>query len=279
MPSAVPPLGYVSISSRGAVTSSPRVHVAAAKPDTFKRGLVKGLSAKSAARLRRFLVEHGGPPDTEALAFTCTVPGPVLEAREWRRAWHAYHCRLVRCGVPVVWRVELQRRKQAHVHCVAWVRPMSGGHLILRLGWESAVRLLGPVRCPDGWGRSGITYADSRMELPGADLHAYREGVPGKDWSRWWRYLGGHSSKSKREQLGWQGRQWGVINRGAFVAGEVSRHDMTAPELARFVRMARRLLNLRRAMGRGTCAWFIQPASAARLVAWARGSASPAVSG
>ena len=103
----------------------------------------------------------------------------------------------------------------------------SGPHGIREL-WLDTLGLLGPAEGPakvmrerekiseDGeYGRSGFGWASvtHRKMWPGADRRAVEiHGRGAKNYISWWRYLASHTAKSKKEQLGWQGRQWGVVN-------------------------------------------------------------------
>lgn len=104
---------------------------------------------------------------------------------------HRFTTNLNRCGLGLVWRVELQRRKVPHLHCVAFVRD------VLDLG--------------DYW-LSWLSSVFSRHEFfieYGFACRFVRD-------PRWLVYCCSHAVKHKADQLGWQGRQWGIINRKFF---------------------------------------------------------------
>lgn len=170
------------------------------------RGDITRFSAPSARRLRETLALarfKGG--NASVWGFTFTIPGKVLPPSEVRRLWHDFvvaYKRLHKC--PMVWRIELQKRKQAHWHCVIWIpHPLSALEAV-NIGqlWRRVVRShVGALsrRTDEGFDVHGV---DMRC-LDGATA----TGLIG--------YLCDHASKHKREQLGWRGRQWGVVNRHA----------------------------------------------------------------
>ncbi len=199
---------------------------------TRVRGDITRFSAPSARRLRETLALarfKGGK--ASVWGFTFTIPGKVLEPSEVRRLWHDFVMlyRLQFKGVPMVWRIELQLRKQAHWHCVLWLNDLAAARAVMIAElWRKVVRShVGALsrRTDEGFDAHGV---DMRC-LDGATA----TGLIG--------YLCDHASKHKRYQLGWKGRQWGVVNRHALDFGGVVVEDVE-PELHRLAaRQFRRL--------------------------------------
>lgn len=82
-----------------------------------KRGIIKGWSAESRRRLREFLLTH--EPDSDIYAVTLTVPGNVITPEQWRMLFNSFMSFLKLSGVGAVWRLELQKRGQPHLHMIA----------------------------------------------------------------------------------------------------------------------------------------------------------------
>lgn len=202
-----------------------------------KRGIIKGWSAESRRRLREFLLTH--EPDSDIYAVTLTVPGNVITPEQWRMLFNSFMSFLKLSGVGAVWRLELQKRGQPHLHMIA-TAPSKRGALNLA-GYSVSFPVVGLYesillwfsRCwmafldhclPSCEGRiktsdCGFDFGSSipRSALMGADRHAVSVEAD-KGNSLWWRYLCDHTSKSKQEQIcGWDGfRHWGVIGRKRF---------------------------------------------------------------
>jgi hypothetical protein len=140
----------------------------------------------------------------------------------WRAAWKRFRMRAKRLGVPFVWRAELQRRKTPHVHAVAWIRPGRQGafdNLLFRNGWLECVR---------------------EQDDPESRRHAVE--IRELQNHGWLVYLALHHGKHKREQLGWEGKQWGIVNRGLFVRRVSHDVDLGYRQFHAFRRIARRLV-------------------------------------
>lgn len=156
---------------------------------TSKRSAIRNFSDKSSARLRDLLLEsdcqYGKP-----LGFTCTVP--FATPYQWRVLLHRFSNRLVRDGLACIWRVELQKRGTPHLHCIGWA---SGIEDVGKywLHWVSACDFV------------------SASSHPWFLIYGFCARWLSRD--SWLVYMCAHSSKHKKSQLGWLGRQWGVINR------------------------------------------------------------------
>ena len=98
------------------------------------RGDIKGFSNSSRRRLRKFLAlsRHVDGPSIK-LGICLTIPGEVLPVEQVRKLWHNWVVFWKRNypRLPLLWRIELQTRKQAHWHCVVWcpLKAYRGRHL------------------------------------------------------------------------------------------------------------------------------------------------------
>lgn len=251
-----------------------------------KRSAIETLSRASAARLRRLLVQTKGPDGWVCFGATLTVPGPPISVEEWHRLWNAYRHRLLRLGnITLVWRIELQERGQPHVHCVCWGEKGPGRLLEY---WLDTLNLLGPyegpadmtrestvtrsdgIRTDRGEFRPGWAKVTTRAVWPGAFEHAVKiDGLDARDKTGWWRYLAAHASKSKQAQLGWKGRQWGVVNKARLELEDPILLELPRKAMNKVIRCLRKITKCRYASGHGRQTWFVRPESASRLCRWA----------
>lgn len=237
-----------------------------------KRGYIEGWSKASRKRLREALLNLHGGTGTVAYSATFTVPGEPLEPDQWRKLWNHAGVVFRRLGVRLVWRVELQERGQPHVHGIGYAEPSFDLRTVAE-AWHTVVESLGPSQKSGTLnGRAGTWFYQSRMHMPGAFEHAALvEWDKGTATGKWFRYLADHASKSKQAQLGWKGRQWGIINRRAFSLSSFTAKNLTWAQYWVFMRSMRRLTRshvLRGVAGRSV--WFTSPETAAKLVQWAR---------
>lgn len=265
-------------------------------PPKTLRSKVRTFSRASAARLRQLLATAKGPDDWFCFGVTLTVPGPPISTGEWRRLWRAYNQRLRRIGnVLMVWRIELQVRGQPHVHCICWGTHTEGEfngrwanslQCVLKQHWLDTLGILGGCSGPARTKLEGQFFTDDGEEVeferghasvshrrywPGAKKHAVKfDGLGAGDRIGWWRYLAAHASKSKQAQLGWQGRQWGVVNRSRLDHEEPISIELPRRAMYRVIRCLRRLTGCRFASGHGKQTWFNLPATSQRLCDWAK---------
>jgi hypothetical protein len=199
------------------------VRIFAGKPLNLgekKRGKIAGFSPHAAGRCRAFCVTMDVPGRTP-IAVSLTTRG-MMTPKAWRAAWKRLRMRAKRLGVPFVWRVELQRRKTPHVHLVAWIRPGRQGALdtlLFREGWLECVR---------------------EQDDPASRRYAAK--IRKVENHGWLVYVALHHGKHKREQLGWEGKQWGIVNRGLFVRRVSHDVDLNWSQYHAFIRIARRLV-------------------------------------
>lgn len=189
-----------------------------------KRGQIVNFSSKSARRLREFLLtQKVGNEEYKRIAITYTLPVNV-SVESWYSIIKRWRQNLTRFELSAVWRVELQKRGVPHLHVVGYVRTFvdCGAY------WLSWVRAVDSVEEDSGL---PITSHDGFL-IYGCVMR-YVEG------SRWYAYLAAHTVKHKNDQLGWRGRQWGVVNRALFHFCEpfnVSMSPWVATRIARVIR-------------------------------------------
>jgi hypothetical protein len=201
--------------------------------------------------MRMFMLTHRPPDGWQTIGATLTIPGPVLSPDERRRLWGNFKRRLIRRGWCCVWRLELQRRGQAHWHAIIGL-PAGTHRSQIQVEWLASLDSLGPQVWPDGYSvkvNQGTQNADVHMYfeiprlslLPGAlhyAVHLQSEGGRGS----WLRYLQDHATKAKQEQIATeQGRHWGVIGKKLFRQVEPAGVSvLTEKEYRRFLRLWRR---------------------------------------
>lgn len=196
----------------GIVVKGQKLGIKAPPPPNRQKGDIKSFSQASARRLRETLA-LAKPVDREQVPWgvTLTIPGDILTDDQVRALWHDFQTHYLRrrfYSNPFVWRIELQKRKQAHWHIVMWARPIQSGVLysltcdeLARRWRECVLKHIAPLeeRTAFGFDQHGV-----KVQALSA---ASATGIIG--------YLCDHASKHKQEQLGWKGRQWGVVNRHA----------------------------------------------------------------
>jgi len=202
------------------------------KPPTRKQGDISGFSENSRSRLRVLLSTakwKGGK--CRRYGFTLTLPWAANDD-EWRKVWHDFVMRLRRFDLGLIWRIELTTGKaeksggirRCHVHAMAWIPvdvPLQ--RLDVRLN-EKSIMEFNIMVFADAWldswkaytpplTQSQWDYATKIGESKGCGV-VYKPLDDSKDGAI--HYLCDHASKHKQEQLGWKGRQWGVVNRRCF---------------------------------------------------------------
>lgn len=207
-----------------------------------KRGKISGLSEHAAARLREFLMTME-VPGREPWAVTLTKR-VLVRPEEWRSLWMRFRQRLRCCLTAAVYRVELQRRLQPHIHAVAWLLPWPEGDVTADQAEFAFVKENRDVWF-HGW-LNTITPAgaDGKRIYDRAEyLHAsHMRPVENSGWAV---YQALHHAKGKREQLGWIGKQWGVIGRAFFRRRVAVQLELNLSQYWRFRRVMVRLLRAR----------------------------------
>lgn len=193
-----------------------------------KRGEIRGFSFASRLRLRQALLSCSLDGGTR-VGVTLTLPWVV---RDWscvmddfRQVMHRFRVYFFRRfpSSGAIFRVELQRRGAPHVHMVSFHR----------------------LPLPDDLSsRYFALWLDSlRGDLRGGSLSAFaRRGVvvdTDLNFIGVVRYLCDHASKRKQAQLGYKGKQWGILGKAnlRFSSGfpfEISDREFVL--LSRFLR-------------------------------------------
>lgn len=213
----------IAIGARGFLIDHPYKGPSSQPPQLVgvKRGKVNSFSSKSAKRLRRALM-RAYVPGVEPYGLTLTVP---ITVDDWHDDWYAcfkrfrQSCLRLPGFVALIWRVELQSRGMPHLHCLVWVKTEWD---IVRLQdlWRKALN--GWRLCPPRSVKRKILGEWMEIEAK-TQGDAYVDGA--LDMSRTTtclvdslsesstsvRYLCDHTSKRKQAQLGYQGRQWGIV--------------------------------------------------------------------
>ena len=206
-----------------------------------KKGDIKGFSEHSRSRLRVLLSTARWKSDNKCFrcGLTFTLPW-AASPDEWRKVWSAYVQRLIKRfpDVGMIWRIELTTGKakksgglrRAHVHAIFWLPSVFPEKLkslfccgfdddAVRLARLHQVHALARAWC-DAWQfyAPSLTEEQVKYAISVGESKGYGIVVKWLDGSTDGaiHYLCDHTSKHKSEQLGWAGRQWGVVNRRNF---------------------------------------------------------------
>lgn len=232
------------------------------------RGEITEFSAAARRRMREFILGFYVPNCT-IVEGTNTIPGEVTP-EEFRNALRLWSTMVFRSGGAVVWRVELQKRKQPHLHFIGY-----SPHL--PEDWTGTVHPLAVLACPDAWLQCLPERCARHSWARRRAVHAKLHSVESFDWLG---YVNAHASKHKREQLGWLGKQWGIINKAAFKPRpqlwQVHMSDRQGARVKRWfsnyirskIQDPRRRARFR-GIGRGSWQRFCDPELVRRLVALA----------
>jgi len=180
------------------------------------RGSIKGLSQAAAARLRWFLVSHF-VPGYRCVAVTRTIHRAAMP-EDWRSCYDRW-CHAVKArNWGEAWRVELQRRRVPHAHSALWV-PEDVSNEEIRDLWLQCTRESGDPEAVE----YAVVFSPSAGNGAG-----------------WIAYLCAHMGKCKKVQLGWKGKQWGVINKQLFELVPSYDVELTERGAVWFARLLRR---------------------------------------
>ena len=184
-------------------------------------------------------VQRTLPPAYSILCVTLTMPDELPRDPDLLRGflgrvdaawnWWQYTLRRKFPRVGWFWRVELQKRLSVHWHMVGLV---PDGATVD----EGEIRRLWSVFCERL--REGMSshrgFARYAVDITWRD-----------DIAKSTVYLSAHTSKHKVEQLGWIGRQWGVINRAALSFEPVNVARVEPWEVTQYKRTLRKLYKAR----------------------------------
>lgn len=191
-----------------------------------KRGKISCFSAGSVRRLRETLFSKFVPG---AISFgaTFTVPWRCSNDEErksvvsrfestfnrWRKRFQYDFPRS-----SIIYRVELQKRGAPHLHAVCYISLDD-----VKLDYEVkderlAKSALSQVSLRDDWLFS-FDKETTESEWRRANSHSVKfDSLDTENKGSLFRYLADHTSKSKQAQLGWKGRQWGILGKNNLVS-------------------------------------------------------------
>lgn len=201
---------------------------------TQKRGKIQEFSYASRRRLRRFLIENIG--DGNCYGITCTIPSCEFSAERWRRLLKRFFMRVSRLGFGLVYRVELQQNGMPHLHCVSYYKTIEDCWNVQVQWWES---LEEEIYEDEDFGTINL------LQRQGSLIHSCILSSPRSDFYRWFRYLCSHACKVKQVQLGYQGKQWGIVNRNCFKPCDFIDYDLSDKEFYTLLRWIRKLTKCR----------------------------------
>lgn len=230
-----------------------------------KRGNLTGkFSIASFRRLRQYCITH----DVEGTCWgvTLTVPGlDIVPSDTFKSLIHKLGVFCNGYGIPLIWRCELQRRGQPHLHLVVYTDAFGCCHIIRQ--WHGLVSKLEPVWNTERCGEIDDNVLINRAFLRGSQ-HMYDVQELHGDY-RSWRYLVAHASKGKQEQQGWTGRQWGVVCRSEFKELSSQSIELEDREMYCIRRWVRRY-SLRRIGKYGKHFILMSPKDLSRLVSYVK---------
>lgn len=191
------------------------------------RGEIAAFSASSRRRMRETMLRYW-IPNSDTLGLTLTVPwkgtnfAPLMD--EYRDCWHRFRVAFVRRfpHSALIYRIELQQRGAPHTHAILYLAQEDAQALppvsrLSRHGGESLAASLVGLELFEMWARA----------VPNLHRGSYRafmrHGVlvePILSAGAMFRYLADHASKHKQAQLGYKGKQWGVIGKSNLVRRE-----------------------------------------------------------
>lgn len=225
----------VSIYKHGIKLSRDRVHLRtqAKKSPAAKRGKITSFSLKSSARLRNVFLTHDIPGSTK-VGWTLTLPwADALFDGEDAQGWEIFRALLHKVQIyykryapnsGYVFRIELQQRGVPHLHAIEYCARGSEA----QLGKVWLIQVVQHKSTPQDRVQAFIKYGIKR------------DGLKAKDNTGYYRYLTDHASKHKQAQLGYKGRQWGVINEAAFKVEKGKTHGLEPDEYRLLVRYFQR---------------------------------------
>lgn len=168
-----------------------------------KHGGITTFSATSSRNLKRKLLDlpfegqgvtmYGVTLTIQADAYAA-ASDPVEEVRKHWQSFIVTMGKQIKAGAfdsrfMFVWRIELTQKGTPHWHCIVCT-PQPSDVLLFQATW---CRLVGK------W----YGYA------PNMDIAAQYRRID--NCAAAFAYVGAHAAKHKRDQLGWKGRQWGII--------------------------------------------------------------------
>lgn len=195
-------------------------------PQRKERGKINGFSAHARQRLRRLLIESS-LPDSVRLGFTLTLPWRDVVWDEksmdaFRACFNLFGTKF-RKHFPkssAIFRVELQQRKAPHIHAIWYLsnddiekNELDGGTpaapCVPSVEYRSLLIFFANAKINSLWTSS--VPVGPRDNINGFLDHGTQVDDLASD-AAMFRYLADHTSKQKQAQLGYKGKQWGVLN-------------------------------------------------------------------
>ena len=193
-----------------------------------KRGRISCFSFDSRLRMRMALLSLE-VPNSRRVGVTLTLPWPRIDSSvmdDFKAVMHRFRVAWLRAfpSSAAVFRVELQARGAPHAHMVAWQFFPFSSDLRDRyfLLWFKAVRDLRGASFSD-FARFGVVVDD--VPNIGAAI----------------RYLCDHATKKKQAQLGYKGKQWGILGKANMVSSVGISLPITEYQSVLLLRQIRRL--------------------------------------
>lgn len=189
-------------------------------PPKRQKGDIKGFSNSSRRRLREALAMSHTVTPSVPFGFCFTIPGDILTPEQTREVWELWRKNYLTrkySDCAFIWRIELQQRKQAHWHAVGYMSMRDEKLESLKVPPHN-IAICKAQQLSADWftfisHKVGKNWSDKTAK--GALFCACNvkplSGVEGVNIIG---YLADHTSKHKEQQLGWQGRQWGIVNKG-----------------------------------------------------------------
>jgi hypothetical protein len=206
-----------------------------------KRGEIDGLSLDAARRMRVYLLTHNRP-GCVIYNVSLTVPGEY-DAELWERMIKRLRNDAIRAGVSYVYRIELQKRKVPHLHVVAWVPDGTMGHRIFTEKWLEYL-------------------PDDRRNMQGVLMHCVVCRPGNENNIEWYAYLVSHACKKKISQLGYKGKQWGIVGRNFMLKSRPQVYDFSKRQRLYFQRTLRKMI----VKAGGKCKEFPAAAGYVRII-------------
>lgn len=198
-----------------------------------KRDTIKSFSAASVRRLRdTLLFSELKYTLYDKIGITFTLPWRNLEGNileDYRKVWHRFRTLYVRSfpSSALVFRHELQQRTAPHCHAVQYLAASDKNQKSIHYYWQRALK---------GFHRSADWVGFVKY---GVKCTALDDGFSA------FRYLCDHTSKSKQAQLGYKGKQWGILNRDNLKSDKGKHIFRTQKEVIQFARILSRVSRFR----------------------------------
>lgn len=261
------------------------VHFIPSSEGRKPRGKVSSFSPAARRRLREALLVYDLAVDSYRFGLTLTLPwkcdswgDPELDS--FRECFNRFGIafRRARPRWAAIFRVELQQRGAPHIHAIVYAPVEEFRGIYTNVLYSRLHDFF--------W---GLWWDALKHDLKGGSLDGfYRYGIRA-DYIRTeaaiYRYLADHATKSKQAQLGYRGKQWGILNRKALVRRPpLGFAALEGDVLFRFNRALRKICRYRvkadcvfgsrlsKALPvRGGCR-YVNLSTASRIVSWAKSS-------